>query len=297
MTEIVEELQRIFPESTTYLRASWIEEAEIVLTRLVDKSLLMPEISDEILGWTRKEAQMDPMVKWLCRSVEILGTNLPHYILLWLATDKVHGFWRRKREKKLDDQEQWDDFSWSLRARIGATATLLGKNSTVHGELIRLFRNPLLFRLNPKGKLLPSDSLEYWEDQDGEWRRALDVLSYPLTLEEILSVRDTMVSVDRRISNVEVPSVQEKEWLQLTEERNIEKLLLTIDKVALFSLLPDLLNEKELKKYASREMLTSLCSYLIDFWQKMTEFEVLNHYFSSMVVDAEQGIGKDISFY
>jgi hypothetical protein len=155
----------------------------------------------------------------------------------------------------------------------------------------------LLFRLNPKGKLLPSDGLQYWEDQDGEWRRALDVLSYPLTMQEILSVRDTMILVDRRCSNLEEPRALEEEWLQLTGERNIEKLLISIDKVELFSLLPDLVNAKELKEYDSPEMLISLCSYLVDFWKKMIEFEVLNRYFSSMVVDEEQGFGKDISFY
>ena len=162
--------------------------------------------------------------------------------------------------------------------------------------MILLYRNPLLFRLNPKGKLLPDDGIQYWGERDGEWRRALDVLSYPITMRDILSIRETMISVDRRVSNAKEHSAEEEDWLQLTRG-SIEGMVMTLDKVGLFSLLPKLVNAKELKKYDSEETLIAICSYLVDFWKKMTEFEVINHYFNSMIVHDDQGFGEDISFY
>lgn len=300
MREIEKELKELFPETTTYIHKGWIEKGEEALAALVKSDTFKDKFLTDALQWTAIDLQWDQLVSWLQRSLEVQKSNLAHYVLLWLATDKVHGFWRRQRDKGLDNPTSWERFSWALRARIGATSTLLaqiGEAPVLHGELILLFRNPLLFRLNPKGKLLPDEGIQYWEEQDGEWRRALDVLSYPITMKDILMIRETMVSVDRRISNLSARSFEEERWYELTEGKNIEALVMTIEKIEIFSLLPALVNAKEVRKYDSQEMLIAICSYLTDFWKKMTEFEILNHYFNCLIVHDEQGFGSDISFY
>ena len=300
MTEIETELKTLFPEPTIYLHKEWIEKGEEALADMVKKDIEEKRPLTDALRWTSSDLQWDEVINWLQRSAESFQSNIPYYVLLWLATDKVHGFWRRQREKSLDNAKQWNRFSWALRARIGATASLLnqlGDPLTLNGNLILLYRNPLIFRLNPKGKLLPDEGIQYWEEQDGEWRRALDVLSYPISMRDILMIRETMVSVDRRISNLTARSDEEARWFQHTDGTNIEGMVMTFEKIELFSLLPKVMNEKETKKYSSPEMLVASCSYLVDFWKKMIEFETINHYFNSMIVHDEKGFGEDIRFY
>ncbi len=300
MNKIEKELEDFFTEPTIYLHKGWVEKGEEALAEIVKKDLSERKNPTDLLRWTPADAQWDPIVVWLQNSIELKNSNIPHYVLLWLATDKVHGFWRRKREKSLDNSKNWSSFSWSLRARIGMTASVMAQSfgpSPLHDQLILLFRNPLLFRLNPKGKLLPNHGIQYWEEQDGEWRRALDVLSYPLTMRDILTVRETLVAVDRRLSNAKEKNTESTRWVQITGGKNIEGMTMTLEKSELFSLLPQLVNAKELKKYNSHEALIAICSYLSDFWKKMTEFEVINHYFNAIIVHDEQGFGEDIIFY
>ena len=116
-------------------------------------------------------------------------------------------------------------------------------------------------------------------------------------MRDILIVRETLVAVDRRLSNAKEKNADETRWVQITGGKNIEGMMMTLEKSELFSLLPQLVNAKELKKYKSQESLTAICSYLTDFWKKMTEFEIMNHYFNAIIVHDEQGFGEDIIFY
>ena len=60
------------------------------------------------MEWTSNDVNWDPIVNWLRTSVEHFQNPTPHYILLWLITDKIHGFWNRNRDKSLDTDEMID---------------------------------------------------------------------------------------------------------------------------------------------------------------------------------------------
>lgn len=294
----LDELELLFFEDTTLLYEPWLDNASKALEEMIQKDFDEKATSQSVLDWTLTDVQWDPVVNWLQRSIETMRSNIPHYVLLWLACDKVHGFWLRHREKKLDSRDNWKKFSWGLRARLGATTSLLPEELwLLNPNIISLFSNPLIFRINPKVKLLATGTIDSWKEQEVSWKRSWEVLGYPIQFSELERLIRLMQTIDRLVEKEKDKEPLMQEWRKRRGKDNLSQLVFTEEQGRLFELVPMLASEKQCNDFDSTEMLVALCSYMTDFWKAIHEFEKINQVYLHFTKHSEQGLGADIQFY
>ena len=261
---VEKELMVLFPDNVIPINQYWISQAEDALNDVFRKDITQREIP---LKWTATDINWEGVITWLRTATEHFENATAHYILLWLVCDKVHGFWNRKRERSLDTVEMINNISWAMNARIGVVDALLGAAQPISGPNIGgLFRNPLLFRMNPKVALLPKNSK--LSEMETVLNRAWDILSMPIQLEQIEKLQASFITHHKSVQRIKEPGVVAKRWVELVQGRNPNDAFFSVECLDLFDILYEMATKKQLKNFDSPQMVGALCSYWKEYIQQ-----------------------------
>ena len=286
--QIQNELEELFPASVVPINQNWINDAKKAIDEMIRKGISKKTVPME---WNSNDVNWDPVVNWLRTSVEHFQNPTAHYVLLWLITDKIHGFWNRSRDKSLDTEEMIDSLIWAVNTRIGAVDALICAVSPLSGEHIgNLFRNRLLYRLNPKISLLPRNTK--LDELKVALERALKIENCPLQLKDITNLMECCKSYNDSIQTARTD--QQQHWVTLINDRNID--------MDFFSLEPDVFHalmcnipDKLLGKWESPQSFTAVITCWIDFIVSARVCQITNEYFSRFII-SEDGIGASFQY-
>jgi hypothetical protein len=285
--QIENELEELFSENIISINKNWISSANNALDEMFRKGI---KNRNTPLDWGANDLNWDPVVNWLRTAIEHFQNPTAHYILLWLICDKVHGFWNRQREKSLDTNEMIGLIAWAMNTRICAVDALVCSPNPLSGPNIgHLFRNPLLFRMNPKVNLIPD--YNNLTDMEVVLQRAFGILDIPLKYSDLTLLYKTFVTHHKIMLRSDTTS-HGKRWIDLINGRDEHECFFLPDN-ELFDELEFNISDKQIKEWSSKQTLHAVISCWKDYICYARVCNITNNYLSRFIL-SEEGIGDGI---